>query len=57
MMDYEVDSDDSALIDSDKMCYRLNYGEALRHYNDDWPDENVYADSDTSDTEMEYGYE
>jgi hypothetical protein len=56
LMDYEVASDDSALMDPSEMYDQLNYGEVWRHYNDDWPDEHVYVDSDTSDAEMEYGY-
>lgn len=39
LRDYEVDSNDSALMDPDEMCYRLNYGEAFKNYCDNWPDE------------------
>jgi len=58
LRDYEVDSDDSALMDPDEMCYRLNYGEASKNYSDNWPDELYYSDTDsdmTADAENDYG--
>ena len=57
LRDYEVDSDDSALMDSDEMCYRLNYSEACKNYSDNWPNELYYSDTDsdmTADAENDY---
>jgi hypothetical protein len=55
LRDYEVDSDDSALMDPDEMCYRLNYGEAFKNYSDNWPDELYYSNTDSDVAMDEYG--